>query len=412
MNTQELLIVTLAIVILVATYLTITPSITGLAIIGPTFTFNNNIINDNGIQLKQHNITETESTNETVYYTLTFAETTKDELQNLIALDDKALDLEKELLKIKFNNNLETGDKINFYLTNTNANILNIYDFTGNGSLYGSLSYPAIEGHYQTTLTIEEPTNELSVYSVENKTKINYINASHLETTGNQTITYYYNSDSIESNVIQPSNLSKWDIFTSDHTLNNQIINFYYKTDGEYIEFTPPYNFSSIDSSNLQFKLTLISDNSSTPIINDLTINYIEEITIPCQENWTCTDWGICTNETQTRTCTETNECGTQENQPQEIQNCTETSPPPPSPPSSSGAPSSRSSSPRTTTTTQTESSPAVQTKSVSQPVIMKSAPEPEIAQPQPNIKIIGNTIGFSYLAFLCLLLYRRKHKL
>jgi hypothetical protein len=42
----------------------------------------------------------------------------------------------------------------------------------------------------------------------------------------------------------------------------------------------------------------------------------------------------------------------------------------------------------------------------------MQSSPEPEVIESKPKIKIIGNTIGFSYLAFLCLLLYRRKHKL
>ncbi len=42
-----------------------------------------------------------------------------------------------------------------------------------------------------------------------------------------------------------------------------------------------------------------------------------------CTENWECTDWSDCVNGTQTRTCTDTNNCGTIENKPAESQSCT-----------------------------------------------------------------------------------------
>jgi len=42
----------------------------------------------------------------------------------------------------------------------------------------------------------------------------------------------------------------------------------------------------------------------------------------PCEESWTCTDWGDCSDGTQTRTCTDINSCGTEDNKPGESQGC------------------------------------------------------------------------------------------
>ncbi|MFH1256384.1 MAG: hypothetical protein V1494_03760 [Candidatus Diapherotrites archaeon] len=42
----------------------------------------------------------------------------------------------------------------------------------------------------------------------------------------------------------------------------------------------------------------------------------------PCEESWSCTFWSSCVNGTQTRTCTDANECGTTTNKPAESQSC------------------------------------------------------------------------------------------
>ncbi len=42
-----------------------------------------------------------------------------------------------------------------------------------------------------------------------------------------------------------------------------------------------------------------------------------------CTENWTCTTWSACAGGTQTRTCTDSNNCGTIVNKPTESQSCT-----------------------------------------------------------------------------------------
>jgi len=41
-----------------------------------------------------------------------------------------------------------------------------------------------------------------------------------------------------------------------------------------------------------------------------------------CQEKWVCGDWGTCQGGVQTRTCTDANACGTQNNQPFTSQPC------------------------------------------------------------------------------------------
>jgi len=41
-----------------------------------------------------------------------------------------------------------------------------------------------------------------------------------------------------------------------------------------------------------------------------------------CTENWSCTEWSVCVNNTQTRTCTDANACGTTVNKPAESQSC------------------------------------------------------------------------------------------
>ena len=41
-----------------------------------------------------------------------------------------------------------------------------------------------------------------------------------------------------------------------------------------------------------------------------------------CQEKWTCSDWGVCENGIQRRTCVDENNCGTSNNEPFSSQPC------------------------------------------------------------------------------------------
>ena len=61
-----------------------------------------------------------------------------------------------------------------------------------------------------------------------------------------------------------------------------------------------------------------------------------------CTPNWTCTSWGSCDGYQQTRTCTDTNNCGVTTGKPSESQSCGNgvVLPPPPPPPGTVPLPS------------------------------------------------------------------------
>lgn len=49
-----------------------------------------------------------------------------------------------------------------------------------------------------------------------------------------------------------------------------------------------------------------------------------------CAENWTCTDWSECLDNSQNRTCVDLNECSTTGEKPSEVQSCGTQPPVPP----------------------------------------------------------------------------------
>ncbi len=420
-RTEELLVITLAVVIFVGIFLTISPSLIGYVVLQPDFNYNDNVINENGIQLKQHLYNTTWITQENLYYILTSAEENgNDKLNKLSVIDDNVLELEKRhLLKIRFDNVLENNDVINLYLKGNKDTVLNICSFNAqssceNETIYGALSYSGIEGNYQVMLSLPESTNKFSIDPIDALARIDYINASHTEITEHTNTTYYYNSDSIETETIQPENLSSWGIFTADYALNNQAITFYYKTSGDYMEFQPPYNFSDVNSSGLTFKIFLASDNTTTPIIYNISISYTEITPQVCIENWTCSDWSGCTNGLQIRACTDLGGCGTYEAKPLEVQNCSIPSAPQPS----EQAPSSRYE-----TSTTIPKAENVKTEVVSQKVEVKTNPEKienkevenvnieeleMVEKTGYNVKTVMNSVALGYLCLLCFLIYRK----
>jgi len=57
---------------------------------------------------------------------------------------------------------------------------------------------------------------------------------------------------------------------------------------------------------------------STTTISETTTTNTSGE----CTESWTCTDWSVCEDNIQTRSCTDKNSCGTTDDKPFESQPC------------------------------------------------------------------------------------------
>ncbi|MDD5566822.1 MAG: Ig-like domain-containing protein [Patescibacteria group bacterium] len=53
----------------------------------------------------------------------------------------------------------------------------------------------------------------------------------------------------------------------------------------------------------------------------------VEDGVADCSPNWQCTDWSICLNSLQYRTCTDLNNCGTDAGKPTEVETCDSTPP-------------------------------------------------------------------------------------
>jgi len=61
--------------------------------------------------------------------------------------------------------------------------------------------------------------------------------------------------------------------------------------------------------------------NSNTTGLSDIDFGY-GVTTTACTTNWQCSAWSACTNSAQTRTCTDSNNCGTTANRPLLSQSC------------------------------------------------------------------------------------------
>ena len=71
-----------------------------------------------------------------------------------------------------------------------------------------------------------------------------------------------------------------------------------------------------------------IVDHTNSQVF-DTSDNYFTIVMPVCNQNWTCTAWSTCTNSQQTRTCSDSNNCGITTEKPAESQacmiNCTDT---------------------------------------------------------------------------------------
>ena len=84
-------------------------------------------------------------------------------------------------------------------------------------------------------------------------------------------------------------------------------------------------NWSECMPDGTQTRVCTDKNNCGTVFNKPVEIRSCEYIESPpvCEENWTCTEWSACLpNGTQTRVCTDQNNCGTEENMPAETAEC------------------------------------------------------------------------------------------
>lgn len=251
-----------------------------------------------------------------------------DKTSKVNQIDNKKLEINKnKIFNLIFDHVIENDDLISLYMKSGSNTDIYLCDYGQACSSpgYGTIGYDGNEGWYNITVSgLNSPTDSFNLDPT--KVKINYVKTVHIEIEKHsETNITYPSSGEIITPDLEIANLYSWGSFYSTKELNGQTINYQYSTNsGEtWVDVPSGGDLSSINSSKIKFKATLNSDQAGTPILDNISLSYT---TLVCNENWGCTNWDpeICPlNEIQIRTCTDLNECGTEESKPTESQSCT-----------------------------------------------------------------------------------------
>ncbi len=188
----------------------------------------------------------------------------------------------------------------------------------------------------------------------------------------------------------------------------------------EYEPCTENWNCTSWSSciNNTQYRNCTDLNNCNTTLNKPLEI---QNCTLEnnCTENWNCTSWSPCINNTQTRICNDLNNCNTTLNKPLETQNCTSEENPEGSGGSSSGG--GGSSAPNTVYQSSVKIPVTIKTKPLETKKQQKTIPLYESQEPKQESPITGsiviekkpkryfiNIILFSIFVVVCYLFYKK----
>lgn len=309
------------------TYFVFKPSITGFVVYSPDeYIYDNTKINTSGNEIKlMQTITETSNITEHELnsYLTSAVYNGEDKLSQVNSIGNGEVPVKNnKIFNIVFNDILSNGDKINLYMKNSKAGNVYVCDTNVecNGD-YGSSSYNGED--ITITIVLSGLSNGKNDFSINNNDdiKIDYITATYKNiTTEVITASSYPNSAFIETNDLNVNNISKWDSVLIDEALNGQNVNYYYSTDSgaNWVLTNRDLSMVSTAAKKIRIKMELTSDGINTPILSNLIINY----TTICNENWTCNDWSDCLDEQQSRTCADTNNCGSYGEKPDEARAC------------------------------------------------------------------------------------------
>ena len=232
---------------------------------------------------------------------------------------------EDDVIDVTFDHELDNGDMINLYLKGNHGSNISLCDEGAqcNMSNYGFLEYPGDEDFYQITVeNLQEPKDTFGFDVNDRQVRFDYMNASYTAAILHNVTNYTYYNSSIETNDLEVEDINKWGIFTANDSLNNQAIIYEYSTDSgdNWIGVNNNNNLSDVNSNKLRFRANLESDNTGTPYVYSLSLDYT---TAYCTENWNCSGWNECSDgNLQTRACIDLNECGMTNDMPNEAQDC------------------------------------------------------------------------------------------
>ncbi len=258
-------------------------------------------------------------------------EETHDKTLKVESINGEFANLQKgdDVLDVTFEEALENGDVVSLYLLQKNNVQTSVY-LCDAGTLcsapgYGQVDFNGVEGWYNITLSgLSSPKTVLGI-DPPSQVKVDYVEAVHTEVTEyTNTSTTYPLSAEIKTEDFAPSNLGNWQDFSAEEELNGQSITYRYSVDSgiNWMDVPEDYDLSSVDSGSIRFKAILTSDGTGTPVLESFKLGYTTRV---CSEDWECSGWspGTCPiNGTQTRSCLDSNGCGTEESKPAETRSC------------------------------------------------------------------------------------------
>ena len=251
-----------------------------------------------------------------------------DDTSKVINLDETFSSIDDdESLKIKFDHDLADNDFIYIYLKNM-AKEVKIYlcpvgitcNITANNYGYIITNYTGDVSASIKITNLNSSINEFDI-NANDTSKINYVASTYYVTTNYNATNYTYHNSSIEIIDLNASSISMLGSFGKDEELQGQNIIYKYSTDsGTSWNSIPNYNLShvSIASGKIRFKAELHTNSSETPVLHGMSLDYY----VNCMEDWACSEWSSCENNTMTRSCIENNNCMEPENRPAESESC------------------------------------------------------------------------------------------
>ena len=289
----EIIVIALAVMLFLGFIFLVKPSTTGYiayTLVSNEYNYNSSLVNFSDNQIKL--IPSTTTTITTSSSNILLSAATQDEdnkLSKVNSLNDESVnveeDEEEEILDLTFASNLENNDVISAYIKHnkdTNVKICQPSNLCPNH--YANLNYDGTPKYLNFTLNLSSERNTFGIFPTSEKIKIDYVYAIHFATTTNTT-TIYPSSTTIETNDIEPANISRFDYFNYSHNLNDQNIEYYYSTDSgnNWKNFTDQ-NISALNLTKIKIRAMLFSNGTETPIIESLSLSYSETENVILEE--------------------------------------------------------------------------------------------------------------------------------
>ena len=289
----EIIVIALAVMLFLGFIFLVKPSTTGYiayTLVSNEYNYNSSLVNFSDNQIKLIPSTTTTITTSSSNILLSAATQNEDnKLSKVNSLNNESVnveeDEEEEILDLTFASNLENNDVISAYIKHnkdTNVKICQPSNLCPNH--YANLNYDGTPKYLNFTLNLSSERNTFGIFPTSEKIKIDYVYAIHFATTTNTT-TIYPSSTTIETNDIEPANISRFNYFNYSHNLNDQNIEYYYSTDSgnNWKNFTDQ-NISALNLTKIKIRAMLFSNGTETPIIESLSLSYSETENVILEE--------------------------------------------------------------------------------------------------------------------------------